>query len=224
MNRNILLAVSAAALMGTLRAESPFNIQINLGQAPILGEEGTKQVRVEVKTKIAETDLEGRLKAIVAKLNADLNALLAARNKEIVSYRTRLFAHFETMLKQSQASGDLEAYEKWKAQKNVFQKLRTFDDWAQVLSSGYYYGGNGEVFYAHVNNIQGIPAPDFEKLYSDSIKEAYQAADKAEEEVQRDALKQGNIKAATFIREWRQKTLPRGEQINTARIIHGRKE
>lgn len=238
MNRNILLAVSAATLMGTLWAESPLNIQINLGQAPTLVKEVPKHAHAEAKPeeakqkaekpqpKIAETDLEGRLKAIDAKLDADLNALLDARNKEIETYKTRLFAHFEKMLKETQESGDLDAYEKWNDRKECFQKLRTFDDWAQALRISHSHSNwvwvNDTRFYK--SNFQGTSAPDFEKLYSNSIKEAYQAADKAMKEVQSDAVKQGNIKAATSIREWRQKTLSSSKRTNTARIICGTKE
>ena len=231
MNRNILLAVSAAALMGTLWAESPLNLQIHLGQAPTLVKEEPKQAHADAKPeetkqkaeksqpKIAETDLEGRLKAIGAKLDADLNALLNARNKEIAAYKTRLFAHFEKMLKETQESGDLDAYEKWNDRKERFQKLRTFDNWAMMLS---YVRENWRSSvnktYFNGDDLRETSAPDFNELYSDSIKKAYQAADKAMEEVQRDALKQGNIKAATGIREWRRKTLPRNEATN--RSLH----
>lgn len=237
MNRNILLAVSAATLMGTLWAESPLNIQINLGQAPTLVKEETKQAHADAKPeetkqkaekpqpKIAKTDLEGRLKAIDTKLKADLDALLDARNKEIETYKTRLFAHFEKMLKETQESGDLDAYEKWNDRKERFQKLRTFDDWARMLSNvGWGGHSNFNDTWFGRDDIRDTSAPNFQKLYSDSIKEAYQAADKAAEEIQCDALKQGNIKAATSIREWRQETLPRNKRTNTARIIHGIKE
>lgn len=239
MNRKIVLAVSAATLMGTLRAESPLNIvQVNLGQLPTLIKEEPKQVREpeadarsvrqeseKPQPKIAETDFEGRLKSIEEKVKSDFKELLDARNKEIGAYKTRFFAHLEAKLKEAQARGDLDAYEKWNDRKERFQRLQNLDDWVNVLyrcENSWGIHVNGMKFKP--TDIEGTEAPNFEELYLNSMRKAYQEADKAVEEIQRDALRSGNVEEAKRVRKWRVERLQKLCEHMAIFIIEGRRE
>lgn len=236
MNRKIVLTVSAAMLMGTLRAESPLNIiQVNLGQVPTLIKEEPKQVREpeadarsvrqeseKPQPKIAETDFEGRLKSIEEKLKSSFKELLDARNKEIEAYKANFFAHLETKLKEAQTCGDLDAYETWNDRKERFQRLQNLDDWVNVLyrcENSWGIHVNGMKFKP--TDIEGTEVPNFEELYGDSIKKVYQEADKAAEEVQRDALRLGKVEVSKNVREWRNKTLSNNKERSMDFLIRG---
>lgn len=239
MNRKIVLAVSAAMLMGTLRAESPLNIiQVNLGQVPTLIKEEPKQVREpeadarsvrqeseKPQPKIAETDFEGRLKVIEEKLKSSFKELLDARNKEIEAYKANFFAHLETKLKEAQTCGDLDAYETWNDRKERFQRLQNLDDWVNVLyrcENSWWIHVNGMEFKS--TDIEGTEAPNFEELYLNSMRKAYQEADKAVEEIQRDALRSGNVEEAKRVRKWRVERLQKLCEHMAIFIIEGRRE
>lgn len=237
MNRKIVLTVSAAMLMGTLRAESPLNIiQVNLGQVPTLIKEEPKQVREpeadarsvrqeseKPQPKIAENDFEGRLKVIEEKLKSSFKELLDARNKEIEAYKANFFAHLETKLKEAQTCGDLDAYETWNDRKERFQRLQSLNGWTDVLyrcgNKKWWTIVNGMRF--DPNDIQGTEVPNFEELYGDSIKKVYQEADKAAEEVQRDALRLGKVEVSKNVREWRNKTLSNNKERSMDFLIRG---
>lgn len=236
MNRKIVLVVSAATLIGLLRAEAPLNIQVNLGQVPTLIKGEPKQVRepeVSVQSvkqeseksqpKIEATDLKGRLTAICKKVETFSNDLLDARNKEIETYRTRLFATFEANLKEAQERGDLDAYEEWADRKKRFERLRHFDDWAYLLHALSHWPEQkvDDIWFSKAD-IQGTGAPIFEELYGDSIKKMCQETNIAAESVQRDAMKLGRIREAIAIREWRTEALSKYFRTVIPAIIEGR--
>lgn len=239
MNRKIALAVSAATLMEILWAGIPaldrsggFGVGPTLakeepkqGCEPETGTKNIKQVSEKPQPKIAENDFEGRLKAIEEKVKSDFKELLDARNKDMEAYKTRFFAHLEAKLKEAQARGDLDAYEKWNDRKERFQRLQNLDDWVNVLyrcENSRWIHVNGMEFKS--TDIEGTEAPNFKELYLNSIRKAYQEADKAAEEVQRDALRSGDVEEAKRVRKWRVERLKKLCEHMAIFIIEGRRE
>lgn len=179
----------------------------------------------ENAAKAKELDFQGRCDKINAALHNRLQQMLDERDKEIEVYKTRLFAHFDEQIQRAQKSGDLDALEVWSNRKKRFQSLPVPEDWTFVLWYCLNFSDTLEFQGVTFNSrdVAGTSVPNFQERYLNPIKEAYREADKALEEVQRDATKREKLADAKSIRTLREKTLPENRKDKIATILTGKK-
>lgn len=179
----------------------------------------------ENEARAKELDFQGRCDKINAALHDRLQQMLDERDKEIEVYKTRLFAHFDAQIQRARESGDLDALEVWNNRKKRFQSLPVPEDWTFVLWYCLNFSGTLEFQGVAFNSrdVEGTSVPNFQERYLNPIKEAYREADKALEEVQRDATKREKLADAKSIRTLREKTLPENRKDKIATILTGKK-
>lgn len=231
MNRNIVLAVCAATLMRTLRAESPLVIRIDLGNPPVYAKAESKEtskpkadVTVSMlaveksQPKVEESGFVGQCEAAIAALNARLKELVTAHNQEIETYKPRLLAHFDAKLKAAQDAGNLNDYEQWHERKDVIQELQTFQEWAYILNFLMCERRDHYSSRFYREDFSATFAPDIYR-YRKSVELAYQETDKVLEGIQRDAMRAGKMNEAKAIRDYRLNQLSREKEQRIALII-----